>query len=245
MINNWDLLLKKAEEFNIQLNDTQINQFKEYWKFLNEYNQHTNLVSNAEETTVVVQHFIDSISIGKLQNYVPQSEKINFIDIGIGGGFPGIPILIANSNWNLCAVDSVGKKTKFIDLLTKYLGLNDRVEIITGRAEELAKLQNKREYFDLAISRAVSKLAVLSEYCLPFVKTDGYFISYKAKDIDEELTQSTNAIKLLGGNLENIISYTLPNEELTERNLITIKKIKPSPAKYPRKAGIPKKTPIM
>lgn len=244
MNNNWDLLTKKAEEFNISLNDKQIEQFKKYWKFLDDYNKHTNLVSNSDQQNIIIKHFIDSISIGLLSKELNWNSVQKIIDIGIGGGFPGVPIIIANPQWKLCAIDSVGKKTKFISLLSETIGIMDRIEVITVRAEELAHDKTKREKFDLAVSRAVSQLSTLSEYCLPFVKKNGFFVSYKAKNIDEEIKTSKNAITNMGGILKKSFVYNIPDEKLIERNLILIKKTKPTPQKYPRKVGIPKKLPL-
>lgn len=244
MNNNWDILAKKTEQFGINLTENQILQFKEYWKFLDEYNQHTNLVSSTEQNIVVIKHFLDSLSIGLLKNELNWSEKKTIIDIGIGGGFPGVPIIIANPEWKLIAVDSVGKKTKFIELLKNNLGLQGRITVLNARAEELARDENYREKSDIVVARAVSQLNVLAEYCLPFVKAGGQFVSYKAKSAQEELNEAENAVKILGGNVEKVVHYSLETDETLDRNLILINKIKNTPAKYPRKAGLPKKSPL-
>ena len=243
-MDNWELLLKKAEEYGIILTDKQLGQFKDYWEFLNEYNQHTNLVSNSTQDVVVAKHFIDSLAIGLIKDNIGWNEPKTLIDIGIGGGFPGVPIIIANPEWKLCAVDSVCKKTKFIELLAEKLGIQDRIEVINGRAEELARQEDKREKFDLAVARAVSHLSVLSEYCLPFLKKNGYFVAYKAKDVDTEINQSKKALNILGGEITNVTSYDSPDKEDVERNMILVKKLKPTPPAYPRKAGTPKKNPL-
>jgi len=240
---NWEILIKKAENFNINLTDKQFEQFKEYWEFLYEYNKHTNLVSCAELDVVVLKHFADSLSIGLLEKYLnlntPASQTV--LDIGIGGGFPGVPIIIAYPQLKLCAVDSVGKKTEFLSKLSQVIGINDRIEIINSRAEDLIKETNKRESFDISVSRAVSRLNILLEYTLPFIKVGGYFVAYKAKTFQEELEEAKKALSILGGELVKIANYTLSSEE---RNLILIKKIKPTPEKYPRKTGIPAKNPL-
>lgn len=237
MNENLEILIQKAKEFNINLTDQQIKQFNEYWKFLFEYNKHTNLVGSAEFETVVIKHFADSLSIGLLQEELSLNTKKTFLDIGIGGGFPGIPIIIAFPELKLCAVDSVGKKTEFLKQLAKIINIEDRVEIINARAEEL----NKQETFDFAVSRAVSKLNILLEYSLPFVKVGGYFISYKAKTFLEEIQEAQSALKILGGEVFKTVNYTLSGEE---RNLILVRKIKTSFGKYPRKTGVPKKNPL-
>ncbi len=241
MTDCWKTLLIKAEEFNINLNASQIEQLKEYWKFLYEYNRHTNIVSSAEPDTVVLKHFIDSLSIGLFTEQLKLDCKKTIIDIGAGGGFPGIPIIIAFPELKLCAVDSVRKKTDFMDKLSNILGLNNRIEIINSRAEDLAKNKEKRENFDISVTRAVSKLNVILEYNLPFVKTDGYFLAYKAKTFQEEINLSAKALDILGGELIKTVRYTLSDEE---RNLILIKKTAATPDKYPRNTGIPLKLPL-
>ncbi|EKE02364.1 MAG: Ribosomal RNA small subunit methyltransferase G [uncultured bacterium] len=245
MDKNWELLQEKAENFNLNLNDDQINQFKEYWRLLDEYNKHTNLVSNTDQDIAIRKHFIDSISIGLIKDQIGWDETKTVIDIGIGGGFPGVPIIIVNPNWSLTAVDSIGKKTKFIELLAERLGLIDRIKVINARAEDLVREKDKRENFDIVVARAVSQLNILSEYCLPFVKQEGFFIAYKARGIEIELNQAQKAFAALGGEVTNITRYDLPDEESVERNLIIIRKIKPTPPNYPRKAGIPKKNPLV
>lgn len=266
---NWEILIKKAEKFNIILNDSQVEQFQKYWQFLYEYNRHTNLVSSAELDIVASKHFADSLSIGLLENelnlnspkienefslqtgqhrctnnagssaFTPAPQAV--LDIGIGGGFPGVPIIIAYPQLKLCAVDSVGKKTDFISKLSQELGLNDSIEIINSRAEEVIKQHDKRENFDIAVSRAVSRLNILLEYTLPFVKVGGFFIAYKAKTFKEEIEEAKQALAILGGEVIKIANYTLSDEE---RNLILVKKIKPTSEKYPRKTGIPAKNPL-
>lgn len=244
MDNNWNLLLEKAREFNISLNNEQLNLFKLYWQILDKYNSHTNIVSSSDQKTVIKKHFIDSLSIGLVSDDINPNKSVNLIDIGTGGGFPGIPILIANPAWKLCAVDSVGKKTKFIEILVKELGIQDRVEIVTARAEDIAHNQTKREKFDLAVSRAVSQLNILSEFCLPLVKKGGFFAAYKAKNTETEINEAQKALLILGGKVKKIVNYTLPEDEFPERNLILIEKTDNTPLKYPRKAGMPKKLPL-
>ena len=232
-----EILIKKAEEFNINLSATQIKQFLKYWAFLFEYNKHTNLVSSAEFETVMTKHFADSLSIGLLQEELGLNTRRIFLDIGIGGGFPGVPVLIAFPQLKLCAVDSVGKKTEFLRQLSSEININNRIEIINGRVEEL----DKKETFDFVLSRAVSRLRVLLEYSLPFVKQNGYFVAYKARTFREEIDEAKNALNILGGEVFQVMHYTLSSED---RNLIPVKKIKASPQKYPRKAGVPKKNPL-
>lgn len=245
MENNWKIFEEKIKEFNLSLSNEQLSQFKIYFNFLNEYNQHTNIVSSAEERTVIIKHFIDSVSLNLLKNKYNLQEKLNIIDIGSGGGFPGVPLIIANKGWNLTAVDSVGKKTKFIELLSKELQVDNRVKVLTARAEELGQNDQYREKFDIAVSRAVCQLNTLSEYCLPLVKKGGYFAAYKSRLIIEELKDAKKAISVLGGEFVETIPYNLPDDEEIERNLTLIKKNKTTPIQYPRKTGVPKKNPVM
>lgn len=240
-----DLLYNKAKEFNITLSKHQLGQFEQYWQYLNEYNKHTNLVSSTLPELVFHKHFIDSLSFGLLGKEIDLNTRISFIDIGIGGGFPGIPLIIAFPEWKLCAIDSVGKKIKFLELLTEKLDINDRVKLLNTRAEDIAFDKDKREKFDLAVVRAVGKLAEIAEYALPFVKLDGHFVAYKAKDVNEESKQAGKALQIIGGKLEKIVPYTISDDEDTDRNLILIKKVKHTPDKYPRKSGTAKKNPII
>lgn len=216
--------------------------FEIYLKLLAEYNQQVNLVSSAEPDIVKNKHFADSLAIGKLYKFIDFTASLKVIDVGIGGGFPGMPVVIEYPGFSLCAVDSVGKKLEFIRVLAEKLGISDRVEIVNARAEELGHCPEKREAFDLAVIRAVAKLNVIAEYCLPFVKVGGYFVAYKAKTAEQELEAAQNAIELLGGEVVAIEKYILKDGE--ERNLIVIKKIKPTPQKYPRKVGVPAKRPL-
>lgn len=240
MENNWTEKLKKyAEKIGLNLNDEQLQQFYDYWEFLTEYNSHTNLVSNTDAELTFCKHFADSISFNLISKIIEIDGQKSIIDIGTGGGFPGIPIIIGNQKFSLCAIDSVAKKTKFLEQLSEKLNLSERTTILTGRIEEQSSI---KENFDFATSRAVSRLDTLSEYCLPFVKIGGYFIAYKAKESEEEINEAKKAISILGGEIETVLTYTLPDE--IERKLILIKKIKKTPDKYPRKVGIPKKNPL-
>ena len=180
------LLFERAKDFNIILNDEQLEQFKLYWQVLEDYNKHTNIVSSTEQEAVFERHFLDSLSLGVLSEYIDLHADLKLVDIGIGGGFPGIPLLIACPKWQLCGIDSVGKKIKFLELLTEELGIKARVELINARAEEVAFKTDMREQFDLAVVRAVGTLAEISEYSLPFAKLGGYFVAYRAKEPDRE-----------------------------------------------------------
>lgn len=231
----------KALDFNIKLDKTKLNQFKIYYEFLVEYSKHTNLISSAGPEDIFKRHFLDSLSIGLLKDNI-EVQKV--VDIGIGGGFPGVPMLIAFPDMKLCAVDSVGKKIKFLQLLCEKLGLLDRVTFINGRAEELGRSQEHRERYDLAVTRAVGQLALISEYCLPLVKLDGNFVAYKAKNIDQEILQAKNALSHLGGKVLKTVEYNIIEKEDIERNLVLINKFKKTPMNFPRAIGLPKKKPL-
>lgn len=241
-MNEFELLKEKSADFNIMLNNEQVEKFKDYLYLLKEFNSHTNLVSSAITENVVIKHFLDSLALGLTNNYIDFNRELKVIDIGIGGGFPGIPLLIAFHDWKLCAVDSINKKLEFIKVLSDKLSLTDRVEIICSRAEELGQDYHRRESYDLAITRAVSKMNIISEYCLPLVVKNGYFIAYKGKSAEEETIESQKALSILGGNVEKIISYSLTGEE--QRSLIVIKKTGATPEKYPRRTGVPLKKPL-
>lgn len=239
---NFEFLMEKAGDFNIQLTGEQLEKFREYWKFLDEYNKHTNLVSSTEPETVILRHFMDSLALGLASQEIELNRQLNIVDIGIGGGFPGIPLIIAFPQWKLCAVDSIAKKIEFVRILCEKLELAEQVEIVNARAEELGKIPEKREFFDIAMTRAVARMNIISEYCIPLVKKEGYFVAYKAKLAEEEIKEAQGAISILGGEYVSTVSYTLTGEE--ERNLMLIKKIKSTPADYPRKIGIPAKKPL-
>jgi 16S rRNA (guanine527-N7)-methyltransferase len=240
----WEYFKKEAEKFNIYLNTEQMEQFKLFYEVLKDYNQKVNLISSTDLEFLINRHFLDSLSVGLLKDKIDRNKELNIIDIGIGGGFPGIPIIIAFPEWKLTAVDSIEKKTKFIDILSKNLGINKNVNIINSRAEELAHNDELRGKFDFAFCRAVSSLNVLAEISLPFLKKGGYLISYKAKEPEIEIKLSQNAISKLGGKKDSIINYNLPAETPLERNLIIIKKETATPAMYPRKINIIKKNPL-
>ncbi len=239
-----NFLQESAQSFNIALSQEQLDNFYKYWEFLNEYNFHTNIVSDAKIDTVFVKHFIDSLSFGLVTNYLNFDKPSKLIDIGTGGGFPSFALAIVFPNLEICAVDSVGKKTKFLEELLTKISLPNKIEILNTRSEELARNANYRELFDVCVSRAVGKLNALSEYCLPFVKKDGYFIAYKAFSVNDELLESQNALHILGGEFIKKIDYKLPEKDSITRNLIIVQKKSITPDKYPRRTGLPKKKPL-
>lgn len=239
---SMDLMKKDLKEFNICLNEKQIQQFYKYYEILLEWNSFMNLTSIIEFDEILKKHFVDSLSLIKA---IPDlSEKdYNLIDIGTGAGFPGIPLKIVFPNLKITLLDSLNKRIKFLNEVVDQLHL-DHILIIHGRAEDFAKSDKFRESYNLCVSRAVANLTTLSEYCLPFVKKGGYFISYKSEKITEEFENAKEAINLLGGKFEKQIEFFLPNSDIY-RNLFVIKKVSLTPKKYPRKAGVPSKEPLI
>ncbi|MBE5876979.1 MAG: 16S rRNA (guanine(527)-N(7))-methyltransferase RsmG [Lachnospiraceae bacterium] len=236
---NTDILEKGLKELGLSLNDTQIQQLLQYYELLVSWNEVMNLTAITEFEEVCVKHFIDSVSLCKAYDC---TKKISLIDVGTGAGFPGIPLKIAFPNMKITLLDSLGKRVKFLNEVIAQLGLED-IEAIHGRAEDYAKPQLLRESFDVCVSRAVANLATLSEYCMPYVKVGGHFISYKSEKIVEEMQTADKAIATLGGEVEAQNEFTLPCSDIY-RNLFVIKKCKATPKKYPRKAGLPSKEPI-
>lgn len=232
-------LKKKSEMLDISLLEKQLQQFLSYYEMLIEKNKVMNLTAITEKEEVIDKHFIDSISFNKAMD-VTKSLKI--LDLGTGAGFPGIPLKIAYPNLEITLLDSLNKRIKFLDEVIEALGL-EGISTIHGRAEDYAKQVSYREQFDICVSRAVANLATLSEYCLPYVKEGGCFISYKSGSVEEELEQSKKAIFELGGKVKEVIAFTLPETDI-ERTFVVIEKVRKTPKKYPRKAGLPSKEPI-
>lgn len=239
---SMDLMKKDLEEFNIYLNDKQICQFYSYYELLKEWNSFMNLTSILELSEVLKKHFVDSLSLIRA---VPDLSQKNYslIDVGTGAGFPGVPLKIAFPNLKVTLLDSLNKRIKFLNEVVDQLEL-DKITLIHGRAEDFAKSDKFRESFQICVSRAVANLSTLSEYCIPFVKKGGYFISYKSEKVTEEFDHAKNAIHLLGGKFERQIDFLLPDSDIY-RNLIIIKKVGITPKKYPRKAGVPSKEPLI
>ncbi|HHX55816.1 MAG TPA: 16S rRNA (guanine(527)-N(7))-methyltransferase RsmG [Clostridiales bacterium] len=241
---NRNFLEEMLKEIKITLSSKQLEQLDFYYDLIIEKNKVMNLTAITDYNEVVIKHFVDSLS---LVGILDLNDVTSVIDIGTGAGFPGIPLKIVFPHLNIVLLDSLNKRVKFLKDVITELDLNKNnaslIKAIHARAEDLAHNDEYREGFDLCVSRAVANLSTLSEYCLPFVKPKGSFISYKASNMQEELEEAENAIKILGGKIVKIDSFHLPNTDM-ERRLIKIDKISSTPKKYPRNAGTPKREPI-
>lgn len=241
---NKDFLEEMLKKIKITLSSKQQEQFNLYYKLLVEKNKFMNLTAITDYNEVVIKHFVDSLSLVRMFDL---NTEYRIIDIGTGAGFPGIPLKIIFPHLNIVLLDSLNKRIKFLDDVIDKLELNDNdscfIRTIHARAENLAHKEEYREKFDLCVSRAVANLSTLSEYCLPFVKRGGSFVSYKAGNMQKELEEAQKAIKVLGGSIAKEDSFELPNTDM-ERKLIKIDKRSSTPKKFPRSAGTPKKEPI-
>ena len=226
-----------SEQIDVGINTSEIEAFYKYMKVLLERNKSINLTAITEEKEIIIKHFIDSITINK---YI--KNKKNVFDIGTGAGFPGIPLKIINPKIKFTLIDSLNKRINFLEEVKKLLNI-EQLELVHSRAEDLAHDNKYREKADVVISRAVSNLSTLAEYMIPFLKKDGLCICMKGNNINEEVSNSENALQTLGAKIENIDKFLLPNSKI-ERGLIIIRKIKNTPNIYPRKAGIPVKKPL-
>lgn len=234
-------LINKAEILNIELNDKQIQQFITYYEMLVERNKYMNLTAITEYDEVINKHFIDSISLNKAIDLI-QKGHIKVIDIGTGAGFPGIPLKIAFPELEITLLDSLNKRVNFLNDVISELKL-ENIHAVHGRAEDFGRNPEYREQYDLCVSRAVAQLATLGEYCMPFVKVGGQFIPYKSGDIQDELKNAQKAIKILGGHINHVESFKLPETDI-ERTLVVIDKTGKTGKTYPRKAGKPSKEPL-
>lgn len=239
-------LLDSFNLLGIELTDKQISMFNRYYEMLIEKNKVMNLTTITEYNDVVIKHFVDSISCVMLAPEFDISSQFtagaSVIDVGTGAGFPGIPLKIVFSEIKLTLLDSLNKRVEFLKDVCSELQLSD-VTFIHGRAEDAAHDKKLRESFNFCVSRAVANLSTLSEYCLPFVKTHGYFLSYKSEKADQEITDSKNALAILGGSIVVEKMFSLPDTDIS-RTLVLIKKDKGTPKSYPRKAGTPSKKPL-
>lgn len=229
-------LLKNSD---IPYSKNSLDKFEKYKDLLIEWNKKINITSIDDEEEIYLKHFIDSVIIKK---YVIIKEGAKTIDVGTGGGFPGIPLKLVDNDMKITLLDSLNKRIKFLDEVVKDLNLKD-VECIHGRAEDFGQDKNYREKYDYGFSRAVASLNVLLEYVLPFIKKDGLFIAFKGSNFNDEIQDSKNALRILGGKIIDLKEYNLPDSDIS-RSLIVIKKIKNTPMKYPRRPGTPNKKPL-
>ena len=234
-----DFLRENLKKIGCEPSDLQCEQLNNFHKILCEWNEFMNLTGITEYNEVVIKHFVDSLAVNCVYSF-KKTDRV--VDIGTGAGFPGIPLKIMYPDTSFTLLDSLNKRIKFLDEVIKINSL-DEIETLHGRAEDYARDKNYREAFDVCVSRAVANLSTLSEYCLPYVKVGGVFISYKAGQLDEELKASERAIKLLGGEIKEVHKLTLPDTDI-DRTFVVIKKTAATSKKYPRKAGLPSKEPL-
>lgn len=230
---------KILEKWEIPFSSEQQEQFVTYYKMLVEKNKVMNLTAITEFDEVLDKHFLDSIALAQ---YVDLTKSISLIDLGTGAGFPGMPLKIMFPNLKVTLADSLNKRIVFLDEVIGELGLTD-IQTVHARAEDLAHNSDYREQYDYCVSRAVANLSSLSEYCLPFVRIGGTFISYKSGEIEEELAAAKKAIFLLGGQFDQVIPFQLEGTDLG-RSFVLINKDKKTAKTYPRKSGMPTKKPL-
>lgn len=227
------------DKMHIELPDGALELLNRYYEMLIDTNKVMNLTTITEYSEVVIKHFADSAAIGCITD---MNGNIDVIDVGTGAGFPGIVLKIVYPQLSVLLLDSLNKRVNFLKNVITELGLTD-ISAIHGRAEDIARNKDYREKFDLCVSRAVANMSSLSEYCLPFVKVGGRFISYKADGCDEEVKTASKAVNILGGKIRKIESYVIPDTDIC-RKFVVIDKLRNTSAKYPRKAGLPTKEPL-
>ncbi|WP_409069086.1 16S rRNA (guanine(527)-N(7))-methyltransferase RsmG [Clostridium sp. FAM 1755] len=235
----FNILQSSCNDVNLDFNDKKYNQFISYKNLIQEWNKKINLTAIVKDEEIIKKHFIDCIKIFKAS---PIGEAKSLIDIGTGAGFPGIPIKILREDIKITLLDSLQKRINFLNIVIGDLKLKD-IQCLHGRAEDYAQEVEHRQNYDVAVSRAVANLAVLSEFCIPFVKKGGYFVAMKGPSVEEEITVATKSIEVLGGKIEDIIKIDIEDTDL-KHNLVIIKKLKETEKKYPRKPGIIKKNPL-
>lgn len=248
------LLKEQLKKIDVELSDVQHQQLDRYYEILVEWNEFMNLTGITEYDEVNQKHFVDSLVLKLPLKLIEDAEvktcfekvlnksDIKLIDVGTGAGFPGLPIKIAYPNVSVVLLDSLNKRIKFLTEVITQLGLTG-IEAVHGRAEEAARNKAYREQFDISVSRAVANLASLVEYNLPFVRVGGYFVAYKSGNVDEEIEAAKKAVSVLGGKIDAVCRFNLPDSDI-ERSLVLIRKVKNTSGKYPRKAGLPTKEPI-
>ena len=242
MKKNYEKLVSGAKAFGIELSEEQLEKFGSFYDRLIDANQNMNLTAITEWKEVVLKHFLDSLSVIPYLKEKGFGGEMRIIDMGTGAGFPGVPLAICLPDCEFILADSLQKRVGFLEDVTHKLSLSN-VLCVHGRAEDLGQEYDLRERFDLAVSRAVANAAVLSEYCLPFVKVGGTFIAYKTESVYSEAENGKSGIGLLGGVISDIYEFTLPGSDVS-RSFLNIKKVSPTPEEYPRRAGVPSKKPL-
>ena len=237
-----DKLINGAKQLGLPLNPRQVEQFEIYYQELANWNRRVNLTAITDYEEVQLKHFLDSLTIVLvLKDEAWAKEDFLLLDVGTGAGIPGVPLKIILPEVRLMLLDSVAKKTTFLQHLVERLSL-EHVEVLTGRAEDMAHEENYREHFNLVVSRAAGKLSTVVELSLPFCREGGFFIAPKKGQIEEELSQAVKAIDILGGRLKEVKKVEL--EGLEPRFLVVVSKVSPTPQRYPRRAGVPAKRPL-
>lgn len=232
--------VEALKEKGISLSSSQLQQFETYFTMLVDWNERMNLTGITERDAVYEKHFYDSVS---LSFFVDLSKVGSLADIGSGAGFPSIPLKICFPHLKVLIVDSLNKRIGFLKALSEQLGL-EQVECVHGRAEDIARMPEYRDQFDLVTARAVARLNVLNELCLPFVKPGGLFAAMKGSQSDEEVKESSVSLRELKGRIQSQFGFSLPHEQ-AERHIVLVKKMEATPRKYPRKAGTPLKQPLV
>ena len=234
----FNIITNYAKQIDIELSEKQKEMFYDYMNLLLEWNESINLTSITEPNEVILKHFIDSITISK---YIKEGSYV--ADIGTGAGFPGIPLKIIREDINIVLVDSLNKRIHFLNEVIYKLDLKN-IQAIHARAEDFAHDKKFREQFDIVTSRAVANMSTLSEYLLPLIKEKGKCLCMKGPDIEEEIDSAKNAISILGGTITNVHKFNLPNSDIG-RTVVDIEKSNSTDKKYPRKAGVPSKNPLV
>ena len=237
-MNIKNFVLSAVKDYKIELSEEQLDQLQKYFELLVSWNEKINLTAITEPNEVAVKHFADSLSVF---NYVDFQKGASVIDVGTGAGFPGLVLKIARPDIKLTLLDSLNKRLKFLDEVLNTLGLE--AELVHARAEEGGHNIDLRECYDFAVSRAVARLNVLCEYCLPYVRLSGKFIAFKGGEADEEIKSASKAIQALGGKKTDVYGFELP-ENSGSRTLVVIEKVQPTPDKYPRQNGKIKAKPL-
>lgn len=238
---NPELFQATFAEEGFSIDSKQMEQFNQYLHLLQEWNEKVNLTAITEENEVYLKHFYDSVTLANFVDFT-KKEQMTLCDVGSGAGFPSIPLKILFPHLEITIVDSLKKRINFLDILVEELGL-ENVHLVHDRAEDFGQRKEYRGAFDIVTARAVARLSVLAEFCLPITKVGGTFAAMKGSKASEELNDSKKAIKILGGRTRKVETFELP-EDAGERSILLIDKTKKTPNKYPRQAGTPNKKPL-